>query len=167
MQKGGSLKPHDPIITISPSKRMRARLNLPEKFLHEIKQQTEGTIKFSTNPREKLQAKAVDISKTPVSPGVYDVTVEVSFPKNYIIPPAGTSCSFLFTAYECENALTLPETVLFEEEFAKEEKYVYLLNKRNEAKKRTVKVGRKSGKTYEILGGISKTAKILKEKPKS
>ena len=167
LQKGGSLKPHDPIITISPSKRMRARLNLPEKFLHEIKPQTEGTIKFSTNPREKFQAKAVDISKTPVSPGVYDVTVEVSFPKDFIIPSAGTSCSFLFTAYECENALTLPETVLFEEEYAKEEKYVYLLNKRNEAKKRTVKVGRKSGKTYEILDGISKTAKILKEKPKS
>ena len=67
LQKGGSLKPHDPIITISPSKRMWARLNLPEKFLHEIKPQTEGTIKFSTNPR-KASGKAVDISKTPVSP---------------------------------------------------------------------------------------------------
>ena len=89
------------------------------------------------------------------------------FPKDFLLPSAGTSCSFSFTAYESKNALTLPESVLFKEEYEQEEMHVYVLNKKNEPKKRSVEVGRKSGKTFEILSGISKTTKILKEKPKT
>lgn len=167
LQKGGALKPHDPILTISPSKRMRARLNLPEKFLHELKPQTAGTLKFSTSPGVWIEAQVASISETPVTPGIYDVTVEISFPKDFLLPSAGTSCSFSFTAYESKNALTLPESVLFKEEYEQEEMHVYVLTKKNEPKKRSVEVGRKSGKTFEILSGISKTTKILKEKPKT
>lgn len=165
LRKGGTLKSGEPIITISPMTKVRARMDLPEELLHELKQDTKGKLEFNTMQSEFLSATVVEISTAPISAGFYDVELEITFPEGFSIPATGTACSFTFISYENKSALTLPEEAVFEEDFDHEKKFVYELNDKNKFRKRYVEVGRKSGGRVEILRGLKAKSKITLKKP--
>jgi hypothetical protein len=68
LRKGGVLKPFEEFATISPSKRIRARLNLPEKNLHQVHIGHEANLKLTSADESKLTSSIKSISKTPVLP---------------------------------------------------------------------------------------------------
>ena len=81
-------------------------------------------------------------------------------------PAPGTACSFNFVAYENSEALTLPAKVVFQDQHSPETDYVYILNKEDKIKKKIIEIGKKSGDILEVVDGISKRDRVLKEKPK-
>ncbi len=165
LKKGGNLKPYESFLTLSLGKKARARLNLDEKNLNDLSPQTMGVLELESRPKDKINGKIVEINRIPIAPGLYDVAVALSFPKDFTIPKPSTKCVFKIITYQKQDALLLPVEVVFSEDFEKDKKYVYLLSQNDGVIKRIIKVGKKSGDYWEILEGISRKSKILMEKP--
>lgn len=167
LRKGGLLKPYEDFVTICPTNRVRARLNLPEKNLHQVKIGHEAELKLISADDSKIPSSIKSISKTPVLPGVFDLTADIVLPKGFIPPVPGSACSLECVTYHRIDAITLPSSVIHSEPSDPEAKYVYILNKNEKTQKKPIEVGKRSGDYVEILSGIRMSMKVLKNKPTS
>ena len=167
LRKGGVLKPHEDFLTICPKNRVRARLNLPEKNLHQVKIGHEAELKLISADDSKIPSSIKSISKTPVLPGVFDLTADIVLPKGLIPPVPGSSCSLECVTYHRLDAITLPSSVIHSEPSDSQKKYVYILNKNGKKQKKSIEVGKTSGDYVEILSGIRMNMKVLKNEPAS
>ena len=165
-RKGGMLKPNEVFMTVVESKPLFVRANLPEADLRRLKKGYEGKIKSKAFPNQKLTGSIREVSGVPVSPGKFELLVDVSIPKEGggILP--GMSCKLQFLVYENEQAIVVPASAVFSERKDEENKFVYLLREGKKPKKQTVKTGERSGENIEILEGLKAGKKILAEKPK-
>jgi hypothetical protein len=167
LRKGGILKPNEDFVTISPGKRIRARLNLPEKNFHQVKIGNEAKLTLSSADESKIQSSIKSISKTPVQPGIYDLTADIIIPKGFLPPVPGSACSLECVTYYRKEAITLPSSVIHSESDDPDSKYIYFLNKTGKHQKKTIEIGKKSGDAVEILSGVRMSMKVLKDKPES
>ncbi len=167
LRKGGILKPNEVFATITPFKRIQARLNLPEKNLHQIKIGNEAKLRLTSADASKIQSSIKSISETPVQPGIYDLTADIIIPKGFIPPVPGSACSLECVTYYRKEAITLPSSVIHSETDDPDSKYIYFLNKSGRHQKKTIEIGKKSGDAVEILSGIRMSMKVLKDKPES
>ncbi len=167
LRKGGTLKPYEEFATISPSKRVRARLDLPEKNFHQVKVGLEGNFKLTSADESKFTSSIKSISTTPVLPGTYDLIADISIPKGFLPPGPGSSCSMECVTYLNKDAITLPFSTIHSESDNPDSKYIYYLTKNGKHRKKAIEVGRKSGDIVEILSGIHMGMEILKGKPES
>jgi multidrug efflux pump subunit AcrA (membrane-fusion protein) len=167
LRKGGVLKPNEDFVTIAPSKRIRARLNLPEKNFHQVKIGNEAKLTLTSADESKIQSSIKSISKTPVQPGIYDLTADIIIPKGFLPPVPGSACSLECVTYYRKEAITLPSSVIHSETDDPDSKYIYFLNKTGKHQKKTIEIGKKSGDAVEILSGIRMSMKVLKDKPES
>lgn len=167
LKKGGTLKPYESFLTLSLGKKVRARLDLEEKNLNQLSSNLAGHVELESHPNEKINAEIAGISQIPIAPGLYDVIVTLFFPEDFTIPEPSTSCVFKIITYKKQNSLVLPVDVVFSEDFETDRKFVYLLLKNGRVIKKPIKVGKQSSGYWEILEGISRKSKILKEKPNS
>ena len=165
LKKGGVLKSHEEFLTISPLKRIQARINLPEKHFHEVSKMSEGKLTATIYPKLEIDCKIKKISKFPISPNVFDLILDVNLPKGTAAPVPGNSCSLEIVTYEKKNALSLPVSSVFKEDHDPELRYVYILPPNNKPIKRMVKVGKTSGSNIEILSGLKKSQSVLLNKP--
>ena len=78
-----------------------------------------------------------------------------------------TACSLECVTYERDDAITLPNSVIYSDESKAESKYVYILNKKGNPIRKNIEVGKKSGDSVEIISGIRMGMKVLKNKPTS
>ena len=165
LRKGGLLKPYEDFATICPTNRVRARLNLPEKNLHQVKIGHEAELKLISADDSRIPSSIKSISKTPVLPGVFDLTADIVLPKGFISPVPGSACSLECVTYHRIDAITLPSSVIHSEPSDPKAKYVYILNKNEKTQKKPIEVGKRSGDYVEILSGIRMGMKVLKNKP--
>ena len=165
VKKGGLLKPYEDFATICPTNRVRARLNLPEKNLHQVKIGHEAELKLISADDSRIPSSIKSISKTPVLPGVFDLTADIVLPKGFISPVPGSACSLECVTYHRIDAITLPSSVIHSEPSDPKAKYVYILNKNEKTQKKPIEVGKRSGDYVEILSGIRMGMKVLKNKP--
>ena len=165
-RKGGMLKPNEVFMTVVESKPLFVRANLPEADLRRLKKGYEGKIKSKAFPNQKLTGSIREVSSVPVSPGKFELLVDVSIPKEGggILP--GMSCKLQFLVYENEQAIVVPASAVFSERKDEENKFVYLHREGKKPKKQTVKTGERSGENIEVLEGLKAGKKILAEKPK-
>ena len=166
LQEGGNLKAYEEILTVCPSKRFKAIVEIPEKDLYLVQKSLIGKLIFSSLPEEKINAKIESVSESPHSPNKYHAILAFTLPKGFNNPVPGTACSFTFVAYEKKSAITLPAKFVFKDDYDPEILYVYVLNKSGKSRKKRVDVGKQAGDTLEILRGITMRDKVLKEKPK-
>ena len=167
LRKGGLLKSHEDFITVCPGKKIIARMNLPEKHLHQVKIGNKAEITLVSSDDLKIPSSIKTISRTPAQPGTYDLTAEILLPKGVIMPVPGTACSLECVTYERDDAITLPNSVIHSDESKAESKYVYILNKKGNPIRKNIEVGKKSGDSVEIISGIRMGMKVLKNKPTS
>ena len=165
LRKGGILKPNEDIVTIAPSKRIRARLNLPEKNFHQVKVGNEAKLTLTSADESKIKSSIKSISKIPIQPGVYDLTADIIIPKGFLPPVPGSACTLECVTYLRKDAITLPSSVIHSEINDTESKYIYIVNKKGKCQKKAIEVGKKSGDVVEILSGIRMGMKVMKEKP--
>jgi len=166
LKKAGVIKPYEEFLTITPRKRTQVRIQLPEKNLKEVKIGMKGKILLPYQPDEKLDARLAQISETPINPGIYDLTIQVTLPEGEKLPLPGTACTLKVVTYENKNALTLPSSAVFSKDADPDSKFVYLISKKGKPKQKKVEVGKKSGDRIEILSGVRIGNKVLAEKPK-
>ena len=166
-RKGGMLKPYEVFMTVVESKPLFVRAFLPEADLRRLKKGCEGKIKSKAFPDQKLTGSIREVSGVPVSPGKFELLIDVSMPKETrgILP--GMSCQLQFLVYENEEAIVVPASAVFSERKDEDNKFVYLHREGKKPKKQTVKTGEKSGENIEILEGLKAGKKILAEKPKN
>ena len=166
LRRGGALKPNEVFMTIVESRPLFVRTDLSEGNLRRVKKNLKGKVKSKALPDLKLEGSVREVSAAPVSPGKFDLVVNVSLPKaaDAILP--GMSCKLEFVVYEKKDAIVVPASAVFSEEDDEDAKYVYLHREGKKPKKQTVKVGEKSGDKVEILEGIRAGKEILAEKPK-
>jgi len=166
-RKGGMLKPNEVFMTVVESKPLFVRANLPESDLRRLKKGYEGKVKCKAFPDQKLTGSIREVSGVPVSPGKFELLVDVAIPKEArrILP--GMSCKLQFLVYENEQAIVVPTSAVFSERKDEDIKFVYLHREGKKPKKQTVKTGEKSGENIEILEGLKAGKRILAEKPKN
>ena len=167
LRKGGIIKAHEDFVTICPGKRLRARLNLPEKNLHQVKVGNEAQLSLVSADDSQMPTSIKSISKFPVLPGTFDLSADILLPKGFIPPVPGSECSLECVTYYREDAITLPSSVIYSEQSDPESKYIYIINKNGKNLKKAIEVGRKSGDSIEILSGVRVGMKVLKNKPES
>ncbi len=165
LKPGGVLKPYEEFLTICPGKKVHARIKIPEKNLGEISNLREGLIFPGTNSEMKLNATINNVSEFPTSPEFYEAIVKVEFPQDQSLPLAGTSCTLKVITYEKKNALTLPQSSVFNEENDPDKKFIYILNSKHKPVKKIVRTGKSYGSSVEILDGIRMSTKVLKDNP--
>ena len=164
LRKGGVLKSHEDILTICPSKKIQARINLPEKDLHQVRIGNKTELKLTASDDLKIKSSIRSISKTPVDPGIFDLTADFVLPKGFTSPVPGSACSLECVTYYRENAITLPSSVIKSDDDRPESKFVYVLTKKGKQQRKNIEIGKKSGKSVEILSGIRMGMKVLKDK---
>ena len=167
LRKGGIIKANEDFLTICPSKRLRARLNLPEKNLHQVKVGNEAELSLVSADDSKMPTSIKAISKSPVMPGIFDLSADILLPKGFIPPVPGSACTLECVTYYREDAITLPSSVIHTEENDPESNFIYIVNKNGKNLKKAIEVGRKSGDSVEILSGVRVGMKVLKNKPES
>ena len=169
LRKGGIIKPHEGFATVCPAKKIRARLDLPEKNLHQVKIGNKADLRLTSADDSKLTSSIQSVSKTPVLPGIYDLSAEILLPKGFIPPTPGSTCTLECVTYHRIDAITLPTSVIHSapDDDDADSKFIYILNKKGKTQKRTIEIGKKSGDYYEILSGVRMGMKVLKNKPDS
>ena len=59
LQEGGNLKAYEEILTVCPSKRFKAIVEIPEKDLYLVQKSLTGKLILSSLPEEKINAKII------------------------------------------------------------------------------------------------------------
>jgi HlyD family secretion protein len=165
LRKGGMLKSHEEFVTICPGKNFRARFNLPEKHLHKIKAGHDASISMISSEDTEINCSIDSVSRTPVQPGTFDVIAKISLPDGFLEPVPGAECTLERVTYHKLGAITLPDSVIHEEDHDSDKKYIYFLNKNGKSIKRFIKIGEKTGDLVEIISGVKMNMKVLRNKP--
>jgi multidrug resistance efflux pump len=166
LRRGGMLKPNEVFMTVIESKPLFVRGNLPESDLRRLKKGFDAKVKCKAFPDQKLTGTIREVSGVPISPGKFELLVDVSIPKEAAGILSGMSCKLQFLVYENEQAIIVPASAVFSERKDEDIRFVYLHREGKKPKKQTVKTGEKSGENIEILEGLKAGKKILAEKPK-
>ncbi len=166
LRRGGALKPHEVFMTIVNPRPLFMRTTLNENDLRRVKQGTKGKVKTVAYPELKLVGTIREISAAPVSPGKFDVTVDIPLPKDAEMLLPGMSCKIELVSYRKEKALVVPSSAVFAEEDDSDSHYVYLHREGKKPIKRTIEAGETSGGQTEILAGLKRGQEIRAEKPK-
>ena len=165
LKRGGVLKPLEEFITICPLNKIQARINLPEKDFPDVIKINSGKLTTSINPEKEIECEIKQISKFQVSPGNYEIILDVNIPDEHKDLKPGNSCKFKVVTYQKNNAITLPSSSVFSEDHDPEIRFVYILSAKNKPVKKIVKTGKTIGTIVEILRGVSPSHKILHNKP--
>ena len=167
LKKGGLIKQYEEFITLCPGKNIQARIRIPEKNLVDLSGVKKGVLIPGSNSDQNLNASITEIGKFPIEPKSYDAVVSFTIPDGEKPPLPGSSCILKIITYQNKNAITLPLSSVFKEDYDPEVRYVYLLSAKGKPVKKIVKTGKTSGENIEIVKGIRLNTKILKEKPEA
>ena len=167
LKKGGILKQHEEFATICPLKRIRARINIPEKNYADFINVKTGILKSTINPDTEINCELEKVSRFPISPEHYDLAIDVEVPESMPLPLPGTSCTFDVITYEKKNASTLPDSSVFKEDHDPKLRFVYVLSPQGKPIKKRIKVGKTSGLSIEILSGLKPFQEVLKDQPEN
>jgi multidrug efflux pump subunit AcrA (membrane-fusion protein) len=165
LQRGGTLTPHEVILTVVKPRPVFVLAAVEEKDLHHVHPGSEGKVVTVPYPDLKLPAKVEKVSAIPVTPGNFEARCAIDVGKDAEALMPGMACTVKLVPYKKEDALTLPAAVVFTEELDEDKAYVYLPGKDGKPEKRPVVVGKKSESKVEILKGLKEGDEVLLEKP--
>jgi len=166
LRRGGTIAPHQVFMTIVAPRPVYLHASIAEKQRHYFRPGSEGTVVPTAFPELKFPAVIDEIGAVPIKPGQFDAKLDVHLDAQArrIVP--GMSCKIKFTPYLKTEALTVPPKAVFAEPEDDQQRYVYVLDAEGKPEKRSVTVGKETGKQAEILKGLRAGDKILLEKPK-
>lgn len=106
---------------------------------------------------DRVGSELKSISLIPVSPGKFEVNIEVDQGKlpEWVVP--GMTCKVRVNTYDKKEALVVPKAALHTDEYDEDQSYVWLVDPDDEEAKperRDVKLGKRSGDDVEIVEGL-------------
>ena len=158
----GKLPPNEVIITIVNPDRVVLKAVVQEGDLGQFAPGMDGKASPVSAPDKKLAVKLEALGGIPLPTGGFDAKLSLQLDPNLRLMP-GMNCKVTLGEPSSPEPLRAPSEAVFTEDG---ESYVYVLKGEKEHEKRLVKTGTASGKTVEILQGLSEGEKILLSKPK-
>ena len=156
---GANVQPGDVLLTVVRNEDLVVRATAEEKQLADLQPGDPVVVAPTAIPGEKLAGSLQRISAIPVSPGKFDVQIDVELDEQANRIVAGMGCQATIEVYRHPSAILVPKAAVAEEG-EDDEEYVYLLDGK-EKKKQRVRVGRHVGDRLEILRGLNPGDKIL------
>lgn len=159
----GQVPLHNVLFTIVKPNLVHIRATAEEKDFEALAIDQSASITPVALPKMKLSGKVASLGRILLPLGGFDVTLRIGGDQ----APEGLLPGYSVTAkvqtYSKADALLLPASAIFTEDFDDEAKYVWIAGK--EPKKQPVKLGQKMGEKVEILEGLSEGDEVLTEKP--
>lgn len=165
LRPGGTISPHQVIISIVQPRPLSVRVELPEKDLRYLAPGLTGRVVPTAYPDSKLSGTLARISPIPVKSGTFDAKVEVELGEEAKALMPGMACTVRLVAYQEAEVLAVPSSAVFHDEVDEEKRYVYLVTGEGEHEKRPVVLGKHGEKKVEVLEGLKEGDEILLEKP--
>ena len=159
LQPNGTIAADEVIMTIVDTGSLAVRASAPETELHNLRPGLGGHAVPGGYPRIRLKVKLASILTVPLD-GKYDVKLKVADAPGLVMP--GMTCAVTLTAYEADNAVTVPSPAVRPDP-GDADKHVVYVKTASGREKRPVKVGRASGGKTEILSGLAKGEVVLLE----
>jgi len=160
---GANVQPGDVLLTVVRNEDLVVRATAEEKQLADLQPGDSVVVAPTAIPGEKLAGSLQHISAIPVSPGKFDVQIDVELDEQANRIVAGMGCQATIEVYRHPSAILVPKAAVAEEG-EDDEEYVYLLDGK-EKKKQRVRVGRHVGDRLEILRGLNPGDEILAKNP--
>ena len=161
--QGASIQPGAVLMTVVRNENLFIRATAEEKQLVDLHPGDAVAVSPAAIPGEKLTGSIKSLSTIPVSPGKFDVQIDVELDEQANRIVAGMGCSAVIEVYQHPSAILVPKAAVAEEGDDAEQ-YVYLFDGK-ENKKQRVRVGRTVGDRLEILRGLNPGDKILSKNP--
>ena len=160
---GASVQPGSVLMTVVRNEDLFVRATAEEKQLADLHPGDPVAVTPAAIPGEKLAGSLKSISAIPVSPGKFDVQIDVELDEQANRLVAGMGGLAVIEVYRHPSAILVPKAAVAEEGDAEAE-YVYLVDGKDPNKQR-VRVGRSVGDRLEILRGLNPGDKILAKNP--
>jgi HlyD family secretion protein len=166
LQPGGVIAPAEVFMTVVFQRPVFIRADVEEKHLHWLREGLKGKVVPAGYPDLTISARLLKASYVPHSAGHFDARLALEPSKEAYVLMPGMACRIKLTTYQKKDALTIPASAVFTDENDDEAHYVYLPSKKNgKPEKRTVKIGKSTGKKTEIVEGLKEGEEILAENP--
>ena len=170
LQKGGIIAPEEVFITVVSVRPIDVRASVDEKDLLALTGPAllKGFVAPTVDPERRLPVRLTSVLPIAREPGKFDAVFAVDIGEAHSVIKPGMACSVKLVLYRKRDALTVPATAVFEDDWADALSYfVYLAkpDKDGNYPKRTVKVGKSAGGKTEIVDGLAAGDEILTGKP--
>jgi hypothetical protein len=170
LQKGGIIAPDEVFITVVAPRPIDIRVTVDEKDLHALTAPglPGGVVTTAVDPKHRLAARLSSVLPIPREPGKFDAVFALDMGEDQPVIKPGMACSVKLVLYRKADALTVPATAVFEDDWAEAPAFhVYLAkaDKDGTHVNRTVKTGKSGGGRTEIVAGLFEGDEILTAKP--
>ncbi|MEX2185609.1 MAG: HlyD family efflux transporter periplasmic adaptor subunit [Pirellulales bacterium] len=165
LQSGGKLPPGGVVMTIVNPDALLVRAAVDEKQLGRLQTGMAARIAPAAQGDNPLSATLASISAIPVAIGGIDATATFKLGDKPDGVIAGMACKVKVTPVFKKDALAVPSSMVFEDDFDAGKRYVLVPGKDGEPQRRDVKIGQRTDDKTEIADGLKAGEKILTKKP--
>ena len=154
------------LMTIVDPQKLEVLLGLSETQLAQIRDGQLAVIKPQSVLGERLRGRVNSISTVQQGDGKFAVTVELQQPEQPLPITPGMTCKTIIRIHENSEAILVPETAVFRDEFGDDlQPYVWLHQPDAAPVRQPVEVGFTKNGRIEILSGLEPGTQILKKAP--
>jgi HlyD family secretion protein len=170
LQKGGIIAPDEVFITVVAVRPIGIRATVDEKDLLALTEpgMLKGLVTPTVDPMHRLPVRLSSVLPVAREPGKFDAVFALDIGLDQSVIKPGMACSIKLVPYRKKDALTVPSTAVFEDDWVDAlAYYVYLAKLDNDGNypKRQVKIGKSAGGKTEIVQGLAEGDEILISKP--
>ena len=164
------IAPDEVFITVVSVRPIDIRATVDEKDLLALTEPrlVKGLVTPTVDPEHRLPVRLTSVLPIPREPGKFDAVFALDIGEDQSVIKPGMACSVKLVLYQEGDALTVPATAVFEDDWSDAlTHYVYLAKPDKDGKhpKRPVKIGKSAGGKTEIVDGLADGDEILTSKP--
>ncbi len=167
LQNGGKLPAGSVFMTIANPDALLVRTAVDEKHLGRLQAGMAARVAPTAQSDSPLSATLASMSAIPVAIGGVDATATFKLGDKPQGVVAGMTCKVKLTPVFKKDALAVPSSAVFEDDFDAGKRYVLVAakDKDGEPQRRDVKIGQRTDDKTEIVDGLEAGEKILTKKP--
>lgn len=146
------------ILTVMEVDRVKVKLNVSEKYFPQIKQGMPVNVNLDVYPNETFSGKVTLIHPS-IDPSSRSFGLEITIPNPKMKLRPGMFAKVRLNFGSQERVL-IPDIAVIKQA-GSAEKYVFVVDDSNTARRRTVQLGQVIGSEYEIISGVSKGERVV------
>ncbi len=155
VEVGELANPGQPLMTGLSLEELRAVVNLPEAYIHQVRSLSHARIIFTDEGDQSVESTKLNISPY-ADPQTHTFRVRVDIPPGQHSVYPGEFSKVAFATGE-ENLLLVPEQAVVHRS---EVTGVYVVSPQGRVSLRQIRLGRRNGNRFEVLAGLTKGDKV-------
>jgi len=163
--RGTALSANRVFMSIVQMQPLRIRTQTPEKDLQYVRAGLEGVARPVAYPDERIPVVVANVADVPGAGASFDTTLTLVGKKAKNLWP-GMTCLVTLPGYVKKKALLVPPGAVGTDPLDDDVHFVYRVGKDGKPKKQPVKLGKRTAKDVEILGGLAEGDKVLSDASK-